>query len=205
MNPQYRIESLIIQILDSDWIDASGPDFRRMRSENYIANLDVVIPYTWLLCTKGLPQARRTMRQGIAAMRQALNDLETLLNTIDAAEEEANAQGHPEWAPLIALVKTPFPLQKPETCDIRVRHNIAVMLRDTLFDGDWEKKIAWTKNQGSSQQRTDDLPFSRTLQEFEQRYGVNLTDLLFSERDRTQHEQLRKEHAQRHPKDLSSQ
>ena len=205
MTQENRIENLIIQLLDGDWVDASEPELQRMRSEKHIAHLDVVIPYTWLLCTKDLPQARRTMRQGIAEMRQTLNDMEALLNTIDAAEVEANAQGHPEWAPLIALVKTPFPLQKPETCDVRVRLNISVMLRDTLFDGDWEKKIAWTENQGSPQQRTDDLPFSRSLQEFERRYGVNLTDLLFSERDCAEHEQLRKEHAQRHPKDLSSQ
>lgn len=203
MTLQDRIEHFIIQILDGEWVDASGPDCRRMRSENYIADLDVVIPYAWLLCTKKLPQARRTMRQGIAEMRCALGKLATLLNAIDAAEEEATAQGHPEWAPLIALLKAPFPLEKPETCDTRDRLNIAVMLRDTLFDGDWEKKIAWTENQGTPQQRAHDLPFARSLQEFERRYGVNLSDLLFSERDRAEHDQLRDEYAQSPPKGLS--
>ena len=30
------------------------------------------------------------------------------------------------------------------------------------------------------------------LQEFEQRYGVNLSELLFSKRDRAEHEQMRR-------------
>ena len=35
MNLQRNIERLIIQIVDGEWGDTSGPDFRRMRVENY--------------------------------------------------------------------------------------------------------------------------------------------------------------------------
>lgn len=198
MNLLDRVERFIEQVVDGEWGDASGPDFRRLRTEGYIADLDVVIPYSWMLCTKGLPQARNRLRQAVAEMRQALDGLQTLLDAIDAAEEEAIAQGHPEWAPLIALLKAPFPLEKPEIYDPGEVFNIAVMLRDTLFDGDWEKKVAWFETQGTPEQRAHDLPTARSLQEFEQRYGVSLSDLLFSERDRTEHAQMREEYA-RHP------
>jgi hypothetical protein len=194
VNLQDRVERLISQVVDGEWGDAGGPDFRRMRVESYIADADVVIPYAWMLCTKGLPQARSRLRQAVAEMRQALDGLEVLLDAIEAAEEEAAAQGHPEWAPLIALLKAPFPLEKPEVYDPGEAFNIAVMLRDTLFDGDWEKHIAWIEIQGGLEQRAHDLPFTCSLQEFEQRYGVNLSDLIFNERDRAEHEQIRDEY-----------
>ncbi|MCD6555159.1 MAG: hypothetical protein J7M16_14265 [Anaerolineae bacterium] len=197
MNLQDRVEWLIEQVVDGEWEDTDNPDFHRMRTEGYIADADVAIPYSWMLCAKGLPQARSELRQAITEMRQALDGLETLLDAVDAAEEEAVAQGHPEWAPLIALLKAPFPLEKPEIYDPGDVFNIAVMLRDTLFDGDWERHIAWIETQGGPAQRDEDLPLTRSLQEFEQSYGVNLSDLLFSEQDCAEHEQLRKRYAQR--------
>jgi hypothetical protein len=175
---------------------------RRMRTEDYIADLDVVIPRSWMLCTKGLPQARSRLRRAVEEIRQALGGLEALLDAIDVAEEEAAAQGHPEWASLIALFKAPFPLEKPEVYDPSEAFNIAVMLRDTLFDGDWEQHTAWIEIQGGAEQRADDLPFTRSLQEFERRYGVNLSDLLFSERDRAEHERMRGEYARHPPEEL---
>ena len=204
MNLRKRVEQLIITIVDGEWGDANDRDFRRMRKAGYIAHADVVIPYSWMLCTKGLSKARSDLRQAAADMRQALDGLDLLLDTIDAAEEEAAAQGHPEWAPLIALLKAPFPLKKPEIFDPGETFNIAVMLRDTLFDGDWEKKIAWFETHGTPRQQAHDLPFARSLQEFERRYEVNLTDLLFSDRDRHEHELLREEYARRPPDEFGS-
>lgn len=197
MNLEHRVERLIAQVVDGEWGGADGPDFRRLRTEDYIADVDVAIPCSWMLCTKGLPQARGALRQVAGDIRQALDGLEALLDAIDAAEEEAAAQGHPEWAPLIALLKAPFALEKPEVCDPSQVVNIAVILRDTLFGGDWEKQMAWIEAQGAPGQQAHDLPLARSLQAFEHRYGVNLSDLLFSERDRAEHEQMRQEYALR--------
>ncbi len=202
MNLQRGVEKLIIQAVDGEWGDASDDDFRRMRTEGYIADADVVIPYSWMLCTKGLPQARSRLREAVAEMRQALDGLEALLNAIDAAEDEAAAQGHPEWAPLIALLKAPFLLEKPEIYDPGEAFNIAVMLRDTLFDRDWEQQIAWIETQGGPEQRAWDLPLTRSLQEFERCYEVNLSDVLFSEWDRVEHEQIRENYARNPPEGL---
>ena len=197
MNLPDRVEQLIIQVVDGEWGDANGPDIRRIRTEDYITDADVVIPATWMLCTKNLPQARDRLRRAVGQMRQALDGLEALLDAIDAAEKEAAAQGHPEWAPLIVLLKVPFPLEKPEIYDPNETFNIVTMLRDTLFDGDWDQYIAWTEAHGGVEQRAQDTPIMRSLQEFERRYEVNLSDLLFSKRDRFEHDLIRLEYAQR--------
>lgn len=195
-----RVEDLIMLLVDGNWGDADWPDVRRLGKENYLPDLDLAIPYPWMLCTKRLPQARNALRHVVADMRGTLDSLETFLDTIDAAEEEATAQGYPDWAPLIALLKAPFPLRKPVVFDPREPFNIAVMARDMLHGGDWDEKSAWIDTQGSLRQRLFDASTAQSLREFERRYGVNLSDLLFSERDRAEHEQMREQYAQ-HPLD----
>ena len=194
------VEELITLLVDGDWGDVDDPDVRRLRVDSHLPDLGLVIPYQWMLCTKRLPQARNTLRRVVGEMRQAMESLAALLDTIDDAEEEAVAQGHPEWAPLIALLKTPFPLEKPEVFDTREPFNIAVMIRDTLHGGDWEEQIASVDIQGSLKQQLFDEPIARSLQEFERRYDVNLSDLLFSERDRAEHKHMREQY-DRHPLD----
>lgn len=144
----------------------------------------------------------RALRRVVTQTHQALDGLEALLNAIDAADEEAAAQGHPEWTPLIALPRLLFQWkmnhpEKPEIYDPKEAFNIATMPYDTLFDGDWEQYIAWTETQGGAEQRTQDMPILRSLQEFERRYGVDLSDLLFNETDRFEHDLIRLEYARR--------
>lgn len=202
MDIQDGVEMIIDQVVDGEWGDASGDDFCRLRTENYIPDADAVVPYSRMLCTKGVPQARSELRGKVKEIRRALDGLEALLDAIDAAEGEATAHNHPEWAPLVALLKSPFPLQKPEVYDPDDTFNVFVMLRDTLFDGDWEQQIAWIELQGGPEQKREDLPLARSLQAFEQCYGVNLSELLFNDLDRAEHERIRKENAQRPPEGL---
>lgn len=196
MNLQDRVEQLIIQVVDGEWGDASGPDLRRLRTEGYLADVDVVIPCQWMLCTKGVPEARTVLRKAIVEMRQALDGLEALLDGIDAAEAEGQAAGHPNWAPLIALLKAPFELQESEVCDPTDVNCIAVMLRDMLYDGDWEKLATWIETGGGPEQQEVDLPLVRSLQAFEAQYGMNLSELLFSESDRQEIEVIRQQYEQ---------
>lgn len=200
MNLPDRVEELVALLMDGDWGDVDDPDVRRLRVESHLPDLGLAIPYLWMLCTKRLPKVRNTLRKAVGEMRQAMGSLETLLDTIDAAEAEAAAQGHPEWTPLIALLKAPFPLEKPEVFDTREAFNIAVMMRDTLHGGDWEEQVATIDAQGGFTRQLFDGPTARSLQEFERRYDVNLSDLLFSERDRVAHKQMRDQYDQ-HPLD----
>lgn len=202
MDIQDGVEKIIDQVVNGEWGDADGDDFHRLRAENYIPDADAVIPYSRMLCTKDVPRARSELRGKVEEMRRALDGLEALLDAIDAAEGEAAAHGHPEWAPLIALLKAPFPLEKPEVYDPDDTFNVFVMLRDTLFDGDWEQQIAWIELQGGPEQKREDLPLARSLQAFEKCYEVNLSDLLFNELDRAEHERIWKENAQHPPKGL---
>lgn len=52
----------------------------------------------------------------------------------------------------------------------------------------------WLQEEGGEEQQREDVPLNRNLQLFEQTYRVNLTDLLFSELDKQQHEQIRLEY-----------
>lgn len=191
MDLQWAIEWLIDQVVQGEWETEDSPDLRRLRTEGYLADVDVVIPYQWMLCTKEVPGARAALRKAIVEMRQTLDELEALLDGIDAAETEAQAAGHPNWAPLIAVLKAPFELQKPEVCDPTDVNCIAVMLRDMLSDGDWEKVATRIETRGSPEQRETDLPLARSLQTFEAQYEVNLSQLLFSELDRQEIETIR--------------
>lgn len=41
------------------------------------------------------------------------------------------------------------------------------------------------------------MPLTRSLQQFEETYNVNLADLLFSEQDKIEHEMMREEYQRR--------
>lgn len=196
MDLQTRIDIILDQIIEGEWGDASGPDFVKLRTENYMPDADVVIPTAWLLCTKDVPQARQTIRRRLEEVREALDGVEALLDTIDEAEDEANAAGHSDWAPLLAILHAPIPLEKPEVYDPLFVPCVAVMLRDTLHDAAWENYRRWTEEHGGAPQKASDLPLIRSLQQFEETYHVNLTDLLFSELDKAEHEAIREDYRQ---------
>lgn len=205
MNLQNRVEQILIQMVEGEWGAAAGPDFRTLRTEGYMPDADVIIPLQWMLCTKGVPQARQAIRRMVRDVRQALDGVEALLDTIDAAEAEATAAGHPDWAPLLAILKAPFPLQKPEVYDPSFTPCTAIMLRDTLFGGSWEAHRGWVEAQGGDEQRAQDLPLIRSLQQFEDTYEVNLTDLLFSELDKAEHAAIQEEYRRQGWKPLHGQ
>jgi hypothetical protein len=105
MDIQDAVEMIIDQVVNGEWGNVDGDDFSRLRAENYIPDADAVIPYSRMLCTKDVSRARSELRGKVAEIRRALDGLEAFLDAIDAAEGEAAAHGHPEWVPLIALLK----------------------------------------------------------------------------------------------------
>lgn len=55
---------------------------------------------------------------------------------------------------------------------------LAVYLREELFDGDWDRHIAWTRAYGSPEQTAEDPAFIEELRAFEVAMSVNLRDAL---------------------------
>lgn len=55
---------------------------------------------------------------------------------------------------------------------------LAVYLREELFDGDWERHLAWTRATGSPEQKAEDPAFIQELRAFEIAMGVNLREPL---------------------------
>lgn len=52
---------------------------------------------------------------------------------------------------------------------------IALLIRDELFDGSWAKMLKYIREKGSPQQKKD-IPMINNLIDYEERYGVNLSD-----------------------------
>ena len=55
---------------------------------------------------------------------------------------------------------------------------MCVSLRDSMFEGSWQKMQQFIRTQGSESQKQDDLPRIERLMACEQQYGVNLRDLV---------------------------
>lgn len=53
---------------------------------------------------------------------------------------------------------------------------MCIHIRDTLFDGSWNKMLKFIKEKGSIQQRTD-IPRIKKLMTYEKKYGVNLNQM----------------------------
>ena len=45
MDIQDTVEMIIDQVVDGEWGDVSGDDFRRLRAENHIPDVDAVKPF----------------------------------------------------------------------------------------------------------------------------------------------------------------
>ena len=160
---------------DGPWVEHNGIAWE-MEELAYHEPLDMVVPYQYLLLTLASDQARAGTRQAAQAVRDAADQLLALLETY----QQAAAGEHPEWARFIALLEAPFPVEIPPDCDTRDPDVIAVMIRDTRFEGSWEKNLDWLARHGSEEQRRLDSARIRQLAAFEETYGVNLADLLFS-------------------------
>jgi len=160
---------------DGPWVEHNGIAWE-MEELAYHEPLDMVVPYQYLLLTLASDQARAGTRQAAQAVRDAADQLLALLETY----QQAAAGEHPEWAKFIALLEAPFPVEIPPDCDTRDPDVIAVMIRDTRFEGSWEKNLDWLARHGSEEQRRLDSARIRQLAAFEETYGVNLADLLFS-------------------------
>jgi hypothetical protein len=170
---------------DGPWVEHNGIAWE-MEELAYHEPLDMVVPYQYLLLTLASDQARAATRQAAQAVRDAADRLLALLETY----EQAAAGEHPEWAKFVALLEAPFPVKIPPNCDTRDPDVIAVMIRDIRFEGSWEKKLNWLALHGSEEQRRVDGARIRRLAAFEEAYGVNLADLLFSEQAKAEHAQL---------------
>ncbi|TEU17160.1 MAG: hypothetical protein E3J21_09095 [Anaerolineales bacterium] len=179
--PTQSVEKLLRALFegtasDGPWVAHNGIAWE-MEELAYHEPLDMLVPYQYLLLTLASDEARAATRQTAQAVRAAADRLLALLETY----EQAAAGEHPEWAKFIALLEAPFPVEIPPNCDTRDPDVIAVMLRDTRFEGSWEKNLEWMTLCGSGEQQRLDGTRIRQLAAFEEAYGVNLADLLFSE------------------------
>jgi hypothetical protein len=191
--PTQSVEKLLRALFegtasDGPWVEHNGIAWE-MEELAYHEPLDMVVPYQYLLLTLASDQARAGTRQAAQAVRDAADQLLALLETY----EQAAAGEHPEWAKFIALLEAPFPVEIPPNCDTRDADVIAVMIRDTRFEGSWEKNLNWLARHGSEEQRRTSAARIRQLAAFEEAYGVNLADLLFSEQAKAEHAQMAEE------------
>jgi len=188
--PTQSVEKLLRALFegtasDGPWVEHNGIAWE-MEELAYHEPLDMVVPYQYLLLTLASDQARAGTRQAAQAVRDAADQLLALLDTY----QQAAAGEHPEWAKFIALLEAPFPIQIPPDCDTRDPDVITVMIRDTRFEGSWEKNLNWLAQHGSEEQRRISAARIRQLAAFEKTYGVNLADLLFSEQAQAEHAQM---------------
>jgi hypothetical protein len=188
--PTQSVEKLLRALFegtasDGPWVEHNGIAWE-MEELAYHEPLDMVVPYQYLLLTLASDQARAGTRQTAQAVRDAAERLLALLETY----EQAATGEHPEWAKFIALLQAPFPVEIPPDCDTRDPDVIAVMIRDTRFEGSWEKNLGWLARHGSEEQRRTSAARIRQLAAFEETYGVNLADLLFSEQAQAEHAQM---------------
>jgi len=178
--PTQSVEKLLRALFegtasDGPWVEHNGIAWE-MEELTYHELLDMVVPYQYLLLTLASDQARAGTRQAAQAVRDAADRLLALLETY----EQAAAGEHPEWAKFIALREAPFPVELPPNCDTRDPDVVALMIRDTRFEGSWEKNLEWIALCGSGEQQRLDGTRIRQLAAFEETYGVNLADLLLS-------------------------
>jgi hypothetical protein len=188
--PTQSVEKLLRALFegtasDGPWVEHNGIAWE-MEELAYHKPLDMVVPYQYLLLTLASDQARAGTRQAAQAVRDAADQLLALLETY----QQAAAGEHPEWAKFVTLLEAPFPVEIPPNCDTRDPDVIAVMIRDTRFGGSWEKNLNWLAQHGSEEQRRISAARIRQLAAFEETYGVNLADLLFSEQAQAEHAQM---------------
>ena len=157
---------------DGPWVEHNGIAWEMEELACY-EPLDMLVPYQYLLLTLASDETRAVTRQTAQAVRAAADRLLALLETY----ERAAAGEHSEWAKFIALLEAPFPVEIPPNCDTRDPDVIAVMIRDTQFEGSWEKKLDWLARHGSEEQQRIDSARIHQLAAFEKAYGVNLADL----------------------------
>ena len=157
---------------DGPWVEHNGIAWE-MEELVYHEPLDMLVPYQYLLLTLASDETRAVTRQTAQAVRAAADRLLALLETY----ERAAAGEHPEWNKFVALLEAPFPVEIPPNCDTRDPDVIAVMIRDTQFEGSWEEKLDWLARHGSEEQQRVDGARIRQLAAFEKAYGVNLADL----------------------------
>jgi len=58
---------------------------------------------------------------------------------------------------------------------------LCVLLRDKQFEGSWDKMLAWVRTEGSTKQRSEDIPRIHRLMKYEKKYGITLKDTLTEE------------------------
>jgi len=182
-----RLEFLI-EIASVIWPESHQDAFEPLRM-NYFADRNLVIPHQWLLVSTRPPRVRQDLRLMASELQEGCAAILGLLDTLDAAEAEAQAAGHPEWARFIALHKAPLPLQKPPTSNPSDVEELTVMLRDLMYHGSWQEHIAWLESKGSPKQQ-EDIATIQSYALFEQTYGVNLRDLLFTAEENAMNEEL---------------
>ena len=131
------------------------------------------VPLQYLLCVLDLPQARRVLMEAAPAWREALDQLEVLLQHADAVWAE-DRRG---WANLEALLHAPWPVRRPSQPDLRDRDVLLALERDSCFGGSWDAQLEWLHQHGSRENQSD---IQRILQlaAFERAHGAAVQAVL---------------------------
>ncbi len=135
---------------------------------------DALVPYQYLLITLASDQTRDVTRRTARAVRRAADHVLELLDRYHAARQGQ----HPGWAKLIALLEAPFPISPPADGDLRDPDVVAVIVRETAFDGSWTKTLCSLSQDGLDARWPIDRARVQQLAAFEEAYQVNLADLL---------------------------
>ncbi len=173
---------------DDAWVRDERVE-EEMQDLSYHRSLDMLVPYQYLLFSLAGDEARAAARRVAQDVRIAADHL---LRLIDRYQQEATGE-HPEWARFAVLAQAPFRLQPPPGGDTRDPDVVLVMLRDIRFGGHWQNYLDWLDQENTEENQ---LLWGRILQlaAFEQRYGINLAELMFDEPCRVRHAELAEEY-----------
>ena len=166
-----RVEGLL-HMLCEELFD-SADEVRTLACQSIDREAGMAVPLQFLLCTLDLPQARQALLAATPAWRAALEQLEALLQHVDAVWAE-DRRG---WANLETLLHAPWPIRRPWQPDLRDGDVLLALERDHCFGGSWDAQLEWLHQQGSRENQAD---IQRILQlaAFERTHGVAVLAVL---------------------------
>jgi hypothetical protein len=149
----------------------------------------MAVPYQYLLITLASDQVREVTRQTARAVQKATQNLLGLLEAYDQARQG----DHADCAKFAALLKAPFPVNRPSDAETRDPDVVAVILRQIRFGGSWDNQLNWLALQEDEVRGEMEIERVRRLAAFEEAYGIDLADLLFSDEALAEQEALARE------------
>lgn len=166
-----RVEALLHLMCEElfDQVD----QVRALACQSVEAEAGMVVPLQYLLCVLDLPEARHALQAALPAWRSALEQLQSLLDHVEAMWDE-DPYG---CANLSALLYAPWPVRRPSRPDLRDADMLLVLERNLRFGGSWDAFMEWLHLHGSRQYQAA-IQRIRQLAAFEQGHQVDIMDVL---------------------------